>query len=83
MDNVAEIFDKMSKEIKATQNYEHKKDLLKLYKSCENIYFEITNELVECKRRKHQSVKLRRLQKEFEQAVENFEQWLVFSRLLS
>ncbi len=83
MDEIAEVFDRMAREIKATKNFHHRNDLIKLYKSCENIHFEITNEMVECRRRKMESEKLRKLLQQFEQAVNTFDQWLVFSRLIS
>jgi len=80
---VQQIFDRMAREIKATQNRQHRTDLLKLYRSCENIHFDITNEMVECRRRKIETAKLRELHKQFEEAVNTFDQWLVYSRLLS
>lgn len=80
---VQQIFDRMAREIKATQNHQHRTDLLKLYRSCENIHFDITNEMVECRRRKIETAKLRELTKQFEEAVNTFDQWLVYSRLLS
>lgn len=80
---VQQILDRMAREIKATPNHQHRTDLLKLYRSCENIHFDITNEMVECRRRKIETAKLRELHKQFEEAVNTFDQWLVYSRLLS
>ena len=80
---VQQIFERMAREIKATPNYQHRADLTKLYRSCENIHFDITNEMVECRRRKIETAKLRELHQKFEEAVNTFDQWLVYSRLLS
>jgi hypothetical protein len=82
MTELQTTLDRMARAIRATENHNHKRDLLKLYRSCENIIFEITNEMVECRRRNIKSAKLNQLELSLENAIETFDQWLTFSRLL-
>lgn len=58
-------------------------DMKKMYKNCENLYDQLSNESVVCRRRGYNSVKFYRIKEALETNLSNAERHLIFACLIS
>lgn len=68
--------------IRVIKNYNTQSDLLKLAMNCKNLRDDISKELVECRRRHHESVKYRELLDRLIETVNTLEEYTTFALLL-
>lgn len=58
------------------------KDLYKMWKNCVNLYTELDKELVNCRRAQRPTAKYIEIETKLKAAIEQFDQWVTFSKLL-
>ena len=56
--------------------------LWKVYKNCKDIYTKMSKEAVECRRKKHVSIKYTELEKELNESINVFDQWMIMATLM-
>lgn len=68
--------------LKDRQHNLNHKDLKKLWRNCMNLYTELDKESVNCRRIGHQTAKYHALEAKLKEAIEQFDLWVTFSKLL-
>lgn len=74
--------DELFNVVKSTTDMRAKSELFKMYRNCRKIADDLNRESVECKRLKHITAKYTDLLLQLNNSVQDFEQWVVFSKLL-
>ena len=64
------------------KSYNAGKDLLKLARSCDNINTNLSQERVNCRRLKHQTIKYGELLKQYEQSITVLEEYILYAMLI-
>ena len=70
------------KQVQATTDIRARSQLFKLWKNCVNLYTEMDKELVECRRLQRVTPKYAELETKLNEAMQNFEHWITYARLL-
>lgn len=65
-----------------TKDIRARSELYKLYRNCRQITTEMSKEEVNCRRIKHITARYLELEKQLNQSIKIFEEWLFFSKLL-
>ena len=76
------VLQEFFKQVQATTDIRARSQLFKLWKTCVNIRTEMDKESVECRRQKRVTLKYTELEAQLNEAIQNFEHWVVYARLL-
>lgn len=68
--------------IRDTNDIRARSQLFKMYQSCRKIYTKLSQEEVECRRQHKITQKYTELEKELDQCIITFEQWVTMSKLM-
>lgn len=68
--------------IARVKGHQAHKDLLKMARSCDNYRSDISKELVECRRLKHETVKYQGLLVRYAESISTLEEYVTFAVLL-
>ena len=75
-----DTYENLPARIRAMQDYKVKRDLLRMYKTCENIKRDIAREQVNCRNSKD-SHRLLQLRNKFTESVTNLDQYVTLALL--
>jgi len=75
-----DTYENLPARIRAMQDYKVKRDLLRMYKTCENIKRDIAREQVNCRNSKD-SHQLLQLRNKFTESVTNLDQYVTLALL--
>jgi len=75
-------FSEMLACISAVNDMRARSQLYKMYTNCRKIHTEMSQELVECRRRKKLTQKYTELETNLNLSISEFEQWTTFANLL-
>lgn len=70
------------KQVQATEDIRARSQLFKMWKTCVNIRTEMDKENVECRRLRRVTLKYTELEAQLNEAIQNFEHWITYARLL-
>ena len=68
--------------VKSTKDIRAKSDLYKVYSNCRKIVDNLSNEEIECRRLRRVTPKYTDLLLQLDNSMDEFEQWITFSKLL-
>ena len=68
--------------VKSTTDIRAKSDLYKVYSNCRKIVDNLSNEEIECRRLRRVTPKYTDLLLQLDNSMDEFEQWITFSKLL-
>jgi hypothetical protein len=74
--------DELFRLVQTTSDIRAKSQLYKMYQNCKTLINELSKESVECRRLRHPTAKYSKIESEIKEAVDTFEQWVTFSKLL-
>lgn len=74
--------DSLDAQIAVIKDFRTHRDLLKMARSCDNYRADISRELVECRRLKHETVKYQELIKRYADSIGTLEEYVTFAVLL-
>ena len=70
------------KQVQNTEDMRARSQLFKLWKNCVNIHTEMDKEMVQCRRYQRVTPKYTELEAQLNEAIQNFEHWVTYARLL-
>ena len=68
--------------VKSTTDMRARSELFKMYRNCRKIADELSRESVECKRLRQVTPKYTDLLLQLDNSIQDFEHWVIFSKLL-
>jgi len=74
--------DELLRLVQTTSDIRAKSQLYKMYQNCKTLINELSKESVECRRLRQYTAKYSKIESEIKEAVDTFEQWVTFSKLL-
>jgi hypothetical protein len=74
--------DELFRLVQTTSDIRAKSQLYKMYQNCKTLINELSKESVECRRLRQSTAKYSKIESEIKEAVDTFEQWVTFSKLL-
>ena len=77
---ILEIYQALPDRIRAFNNFTVKRDLMRMYRTCENLRRDIAKEQVNCRNR-HDSHTLLQLRNKFTESVTNLDQYVTLALL--
>jgi hypothetical protein len=69
-------------QVTAISDMRARSQMWKVYKNCKDAYTELSKESVECRRKKHVSVKYTELEAKLNESINVFDQWVILATLI-
>lgn len=82
MDDYSAKLNNLLTVMQQTADIRARSQLYKLYTNCRRQFDALSRESVECRRMKKVTAKYAEIEKELQECIHNFEQWIFFAKLM-